>query len=634
MRTRLLPPRWFMLSSLFVAGLGLSLWGARRDDIGWSDALYLTVQMVFANVSFPVPPPSAETNWQFQVSRLVLPGVAAWAAIGFVLRLAGQHLWYLQLRFLRQPHVVFLGADRVASAIGSRLHRLNTSQKIIAVDLTTSREHINHLEENCGVRLIMGDATDPGLLRRLSLPRASAIYIFTGDDQRDLDVALEVIRIIPDRGRKPDLFIDIDDKSLVRTANLKKSLRTYQEEGGKLRWFSSHAQAARMLFLEHPPVSGPSIQRNGPLHIGLVGFGALAQEIVLQAVRHCVYIDEQPIVISIFAEDQAIFEQFLLRYPVLDHRRADVAYGGLTPLAKLCFHTLHPASPAPAVVREAMSLHSISKVYVTGATDQICQIAGFRFRQAMLATGMVGVETVCCLPGTHYLDLEDAVSEQLDSPENSGFYENIILFHATSAFFGAKEVSPGGDADSIGIRVDAAFRAYSDIKAAFSTIANTEYPLPNDLAPRKVWEQVEHAIQNRLGEAQTAWETQLSEDFRWSSRHSGDHIFVKLRELGFSLKAGEGGVSNDLLEELRKAIETNMEALKRMEHRRFCLERLLDGWLYYREKKRSTALNDTLLPYDDLPSEEKLKDEVIIRAIPLILRDNEIASRYALTRVV
>ena len=282
-----------------------------------------------------------------------------------------------------------------------------------------------------------------------------------------------------------------------------------------------------------------------------------------------------------------------------------------------------------------MSLHPISKVYVTAATDQVCQIAGFSIRQAMMATGHVGVETVCCLPGTHYIDLKEAELEREDktAPENIGFYENIALFHSTSAFLGAKEVSLGGDADRIGIRIDAAYRASSDIKAALSAIVDSENLLSNEVATREAWEEVKQAIEDRLPEATTAWETQLSEDFRWSSRHSGDHIFVKLRELGFSLKAGEGGASNDLLEELQKAIDTHMEVLKRMEHRRFCLERLLDDWLYCREKKKNTALNDTLLPYDELPSKEKLKDEVIIRAIPVILSDDEIASRYALTRM-
>ncbi len=628
-------PGWFTLALLFAIGIILGLWGARHDNIAWSDALYLTMQMILANVSYPIPPVTENVNWQFQVARLLLPAVAAWTTIGFVARLAGQHLWFLSLRFPCYPYIVFLGAGRIGSAIASKLHQIHPQHKIIAVDLTTNREHARHLEQSCGASLIVGDATDIGLLRRLNLPKAKAIYIFAGDDQRDLEIAFEVVQMIPLDGPKPDINVDVDDKSLVRIANLREPLQAFQKENGKLRWFSSHTQAARTLFLKHPPTTIPSMSITANVHIGVVGFGEMAQELVLQAVRHCVYLNEQPLLISIFGDDPAAFESFLFRNPVLDHQKTDAAYGGLPRLAILKFYKIHPVSPAPVTVSEAVHLAPLSKVYVTGANDQACQTASFRFRQTMMAIKQTNVEIVCCLPGTHYINLQEIEAEKRHSKESLGFYENITLFHATSSFFGANEVSPGGDADRFGVWIDAAYRAIykKGNEQLFAPIRTSDDPLVFGEVQRKARDVAKTAIDSSLSDAKAAWETALSEAFRSSSRQSGDHIFVKLRELGFSLTAGEGGISDALLEDLRCAIEANMDSLTRMEHRRFCAERLIDGWLYFSETKKHTALNETLLPFNLLSDIEKIKDEIIIRAIPVILSNTEIRSSYTLGKL-
>lgn len=626
------PPAWVVLTLLFVGGLILAFSGAFAWTSSISDSLYLVSQMIVANGSFPPLKTGTEVNWQLQVSRLLLPIVAAYTTIRFVISLGQQKITLFRLKFL-QKHIVFLGAGRVASAIVSGLHRVNPDQRIIALDISTSSTHIQYLKETCCVQMIEGDATDRSLLERLNLSHAKAIYIFTGHDQRDLDILFEVVRMIPLNGDKPDIYTDVDDRSLVRAANLSNSLCSYQKAGGRLRWFSCHALSARALFLKHSPKPEPSSDQVGPVHVGVVGFGTFAQEIVLQAIRHCVYVGEKPISISIFAHSQFLFEQFLLRYPVLDSRRADLAYGGLTPLANIQFFELDLTAPSPAVVRAATTEHPLSVVYVAGETDQDSQIASFRFRQALVATEHASVQTVCCLPGTHYIDLEQAVAEQRASDKNGEFYENITLFHTTSAFLGRKESSPGSDADRIGIHVDAAYRAHSEIEKLLNTVADQKNTLPVDQEMTNVWDRLELAIQSEFVNAAKEWETRLSEDFRWSSRHCGDHLFVKLSELGFSLQAGDGGVADSVLEDLRAAIESRMEDLKRMEHRRFCLERLLDGWLFFKNTRRETELNKTLLPFDLLPSTEKKKDEVIIRAIPVILRDHEISGRYTLSEL-
>jgi hypothetical protein len=135
----------------------------------------------------------------------------------------------------------------------------------------------------------------------------------------------------------------------------------------------------------------------------------------------------------------------------------------------------------------------------------------------------------------------------------------------------------------------------------------------------------------------------LIEEFRWSSRFSADHVAVKLRAIGFDLCEGDNkDTERDGLDrELAAAIEANLEMLMKLEHRRFVIERLLDGWLYSDPTAKPKRLNSTLVPYDDLPSKEKRKDESIVNSIPAIVsellkspKDNPATARaIRLTRI-
>jgi len=76
-----------------------------------------------------------------------------------------------------------------------------------------------------------------------------------------------------------------------------------------------------------------------------------------------------------------------------------------------------------------------------------------------------------------------------------------------------------------------------------------------------------------------------------------------------------------------------LERLCRLEHRRFVAERLLEGWLPateaamrhgpsglpFKEKKSTLRVNHTLVPFGELPDQEKIKDHDLVQATPRIL---------------
>ena len=153
-----------------------------------------------------------------------------------------------------------------------------------------------------------------------------------------------------------------------------------------------------------------------------------------------------------------------------------------------------------------------------------------------------------------------------------------------------------------------------------------------------------NAAQIRAGELWngSTGDQALQEMFRKSSRFAADHIHIKLAYLfpehahkeraqlyevvHNEVDSGPWSSAED------KPLDERLMQLMKLEHRRFVVERLVDGWLptdqivgnskYVKsetKRKKALRLNDTLVPYDALPPEQALKDRLIVECIPKIL---------------
>jgi hypothetical protein len=118
---------------------------------------------------------------------------------------------------------------------------------------------------------------------------------------------------------------------------------------------------------------------------------------------------------------------------------------------------------------------------------------------------------------------------------------------------------------------------------------------------------------------------------RWSSRMSADHSAVK-DALITNWADAESDIKGRATRLTSDEVERNLDFLAALEHRRFVIERLIEGWLplknnedstpsgfTYSQQKNLLRLNKTLVTYRDLPEEEKLKIAPSIRALPTLI---------------
>jgi hypothetical protein len=107
------------------------------------------------------------------------------------------------------------------------------------------------------------------------------------------------------------------------------------------------------------------------------------------------------------------------------------------------------------------------------------------------------------------------------------------------------------------------------------------------------------------------WE-ELMETFRAASRAQAEHIDVKLANIQCCRVAMEGGADFAFSDE-------EIERLARLEHRRWCVNRWLDGWTYGPQKKVELLQHDQLKPYEDLIESQKNLDREPVRNLPRLL---------------
>lgn len=113
--------------------------------------------------------------------------------------------------------------------------------------------------------------------------------------------------------------------------------------------------------------------------------------------------------------------------------------------------------------------------------------------------------------------------------------------------------------------------------------------------------------------AMQPWE-KLREDLKESNRQQADQIPEKLQAVGYGIRQAASGPPSGL-----KLTLEELEILARMEHDRWMAEKVQSGWRYGLPRDDAKKLHPCLVPWEELPEEEKDKDRQAVRQIPELL---------------
>lgn len=609
----------FLATLSFIVLFASGVSGFYLQGLPLLSSIYSTLQLM----AIGAPAAMHTQPWLVQVAAFTLPLYAVAALLGILGSAIGLQWSLIRLQFSPRKHA-FLGTGRLTASL---VETLNTQKKlsILAVDINTDQKHARRVIQCTNAMLLRHDINDTLVLKKLRLRKSKCVYIFTGDDDRNLEIARKIIHLFPTYRAGinfPRLVINIESSNLLLLATEEETFKSYQAKGGIL-WFSAPQQSARELVNRHPPRHKSSFNDGQALHIGVVGGVGqhpATEALVLQLIKQSPCLSGVKINITVFGESKELFQQFLMTNPVLLASEKHHEYGGVPPLAHINFIQIGRQGLSPQTLREAIAAHDqlpLHVLYISEDTDHQCLTSTVRAKQAIVAESLP-TKLVARLTGSQF-DHPNELRKGMKNIHDT--LKGVAWFHDAFDVFDQDENYPGETADTFGLLIHAAY------SAIFCGEPLT-YDTPNFQA------EFEDRLEKVLPKAREEWQGSMREEFRASSRQSGDHIFVKLRELGFELtRKGESGCIDDSdIEKVTSAIEENLDTLKRMENRRFVTERLIDGWLAHPCNDKQLKLNNTIAPYDTLSQAEKLKDEVIVRVIPSLLRQPLVRERYALRR--
>ena len=274
--------RWIVIGGLFFTALALGWIGfdlntrALGQPGSFLDNLYRSLQLFIIH-SGAVPPP---VPWQLEVARLLAPAVAAGATLSAIVDLLGEQLSGLRVRFYSN-HVVVCGLGRLGSLLARTLRE--AGYDVVGIESDPQSPAIARCRE-AGIVVLVGDGTDPAVLRKARAQEARYLFAATGDDGRNSDIAIVAARLVEGRSGSPlTCFVHVLDDKL---SDVLRQVGLVRGGGGlRIEYFNLAELGAPALLGEYPAFDDQGKTPLGQPHIVVVGLGEMGTRFIVHAAR-------------------------------------------------------------------------------------------------------------------------------------------------------------------------------------------------------------------------------------------------------------------------------------------------------------------------------------------------------------
>lgn len=527
------------------------------------NSAYWALLMFSMDGSFVAP---ESPNIALNIARFLAPFVIMAAVLKFVVRFGFQRTLFDRIRH-KTGHTVVCGLGAKGHAIVARCRAGNRDVVVIGNDLA---ENYKEISNRYGVPILVGDATDPMVLAQAAVGRAAHLVAVSESDAENLEIAVQAQAAAC---QEQDITWDRIVHIHIGDVRLVQRIRDYDPLRGNLKnyhvdMFSTYSMAARLLYDECPLYEYADLRAQDRVHVVIVGYGSMAESILLQTLHLCHYRDlEIPTVTIIDRVANLQGEELRARYPEAENA-ADIAF----------------------VERDVDTLRS--------------DHGGREFLESIENRAPRGVTAVfVCLPEAEEsirvgLFLRNIVQHErlwrappffVDMEGQSGLTGFLTRASETSEF--SKVFHPIGVLEEIYAHTDFA----GGDPDAYAKALHSRYQRDNEARMRG--EGGEEAVARwRRNPNAHDWPN-LQETFREANRRSADHIRVKLASAGYRVLAAPYKMVSPA--EFGRE-EPERVALARLEHERWMADRRLDGWRPGERRDNDRKIHDCLKPFDEL----------------------------------
>lgn len=557
-----IPTGWCILIAFAIIIVMLGYWGfsiayaATGEPHAANDLLYYTLQLFVLQSGGQV----LINNWQLDVARFLAP-VLTLSTLLIVLWMLMDHLRTIRLLF-HPGHVVICGCGYLGPSIAQ--HFLERGIFVAIIERDPSNKEI----EACralGVEVFIGDATREDLLKKARVHRARDIFVVTGNDEVNTEIAMKC-RDIADNSLVR-CHLHLEDPLLYRAFLLSTARAERGNSSFVMEFFNLYRIAGYCIQKKHPPFTADE-QGAGTAHLLVLGLGRMGETLIVQTVKKWKKASENSSKIAVTCIDRDAEKKrdlMLWRHPSLG-QYCDLQAVEMD-LTSLEFQ------------RGDYFLHGktkpFSRVYICIDDSSAGVSTALTLNQRPEFT-----EVPIVVRSTH----DDGITRLFETFRRSPFFSNVFSFPLVANDC-CMEMIIGGSREVLGRAIHEHYREL----------------------------RIEDGSAQDADEAMKPWR-ELKPDLRESNRKQADQIREKLAAINCSIAP-----LTDWDEEPFTFSQEETEILADMEHRRWMDERIVEGWTYGREKDAELKISPYLVPYDALSEEIKEYDRVAVRIIPKLL---------------
>ena len=544
-----------------VAGtiaFGLGFWGwtlqsPPHDASGWLNNFFRTIQLI--TLHFPNEF-DGSMPWQLQIGRLAVPLVAFLASFDVVLGAITRPVRLAALPLTRD-HLVFFGMPRLTDAAMRNL--LARGHRLVFVQPALQGPRLDVLE-GIGATVVDVDPFRPGLFGELGLAKARAVFVATGNDADNANLAILAIEAMAEGGPRsqlPILAVEFERDDLARElgAVVDASARNRAVRFHRL---SPDREGLSLELGRRPEVVAPTVV-GGPPHALVLGLrGGWEQVLSRLIVALQTRADISPVLSLVLDDDESrAFGTWARQRPDLPLVvEVEILARGVDPLgdaaAEVAWRERTPPPGIAVVMREdaeglatAMALDRHADRLRTARTPVLVrQSREDRILERLCLATEEGVATAPARIPFGGLLREETIDRLLDPASET----LPIALHAR--YLAAAETLGAGSAAAL-----------------------------------------------------AAWEA-LPETLRDADRAAADHLAFLPVVIGRPLPADPADLTAEELEQLARA-----------EHRRWCADRIDRGWRWGERRDDATRRHPSLVPWDRLSEADRQKDRNAVETL-------------------
>ena len=547
---------WFILFVLASTGFReqATTTGVGRENL---DILYLIFQLITLQYNGA----DAVLNWRLEIARFLAPAMAFSTVLQSASLVFADEFRRLRLQYVRN-HTIICGLDDV----GTRLAQAFTARgdRVVAIELDGASAGIASARA-AGATVLIGDATDAGLLRAARVAQAVRLIAVCGDDAANVQVAAQAVNVIGDHeGKALRCAVHLNDAEL---ATLLRAADLERRGAVRMSFFNTHERGARALLAENRPFAGIADGAEDPqsAHVVLFGLGQLGRSLVVNLAQQWAELATGTLLRITLVDTAASgrWQTLALQHPALesacDATALDFDFGVPTAASVEALRTLFerdaPTWVVIAYAEEALALSTAFFLY---------QSLNVRTVPVVVRTRTTAGLGALLIPGE----------------QSSGALRTMRVFPFLdrTCTIGAVEA---------GVREQLAQAVHEDYLGQLAPESNN--------AMNRPWDE-------------------LDDDERDLSRRRVDGILGDLAAIGCELgPLRRWGVADTELS------EAEIEQLAQREHTRWMADRRAAGWTYGERRDDQTKRNPLLVEWESLDDDIRAANIESARALPVLL---------------